>query len=126
MAKAKPCKMAVTALGKTIDDRIGSLGRSKYLFIFEGSPDKFIVVGIPPHPEGVGAGLMVAKALIEGKYDVVVTGTIGKRAFAALKDSGISVKAGCTGTVYEAIRKCAAGELEECKGATFAGKVESW
>ncbi|MDD1769477.1 MAG: hypothetical protein LUO79_00155 [Methanomassiliicoccales archaeon] len=117
----KPCRMAVSSLGNTLDDKVGSLARSKYFFIFEGSPEKFTVVENPSRAPGVEAGLMTAKALIENKVNIVITGTIGRRAYGALKEAGTSVKAGCTGSVFEAVRRCAAGELEECKGATYAG-----
>lgn len=119
----KPCKMAVSSLGNSIDDNVGPLGRSTYFFIFQGSPEKFIVVDNPSRTTGVNAGVATAKALVDAKVDIVVTGTIGKRAFAALKDAGIMVKAGCEATVAEAAAKCAAGELKECEGATFAGKT---
>ena len=117
----KPCRMAVSSLGNTLDDKVGSLARSKYFFLFEGSPERFTVVEHPSRPTGVEAGVVTAKALIEYKVNIVITGTIGRRAYGALKEAGASVKAGCTGTVFEAVRKGAAGELEECKGATYTG-----
>lgn len=119
----KSCKIAVSSMGSTLDDKVGPLARSPYLFLFEGSPDKFSVVENPSRPPGTERGIMTAKVLVEKKVDTVITGTIGRRAYNALNEEGISVKAGCSGSVLQAVRKCASGELEECKGATFAGYI---
>lgn len=58
--------------------------------------------------------------------DILITSTVGPRAFQILRGAEISVKAGCKGTVADAVRRCAAGELKDCHGATYAGDVESW
>ena len=117
----RSCRIAVSSMGKTLDDKVGPLARSPYFFLFEGSPEKFSVVENKSHTPGVEGGVITAMALLETKVDTVITGTIGRRAHTALKEAGISVKAGCTGSVAQAIEKCASGELEKCKGATFAG-----
>jgi predicted Fe-Mo cluster-binding NifX family protein len=117
----KSCRIAVSSMGRNLDDKVGPLARSPYFFLFEGSPENFTLVENLSHTPGVEGGVMAAKALLEKKVDTVITGTIGRRAHTTLKEAGISVKAGCIGSVSQAVRKCASGELEECKGATFAG-----
>jgi predicted Fe-Mo cluster-binding NifX family protein len=123
-ASKKKCKMAVSSLGPGLESKIGSLARCTHFIVFEGSPKEYRVVrsgsSSPPNEKGPSAAQELAKM----KVDIVITSTIGPRAFAILKEGGIEVKAGCKGTVSEAVKKCAAGKLKECKGATYAGNID--
>lgn len=120
----KKCKMAVTSLGGEIDSKIGSLARCTHFIVFEDSPKSYQVVKCDvkgaPNEKGPNAALGLTKLGV----NIVITSTIGPRAFSILKEAGISVKAGCKGIVGEAAMKCAAGKLKECKGATYAGNIE--
>jgi predicted Fe-Mo cluster-binding NifX family protein len=119
----KKCKMAVTSLGGDIDSEIGSLARCTHLIIFEDSPKNYKVLNcnVKGFPDEKGPN--AAQYLTKLGVDIVITSTIGPRAFSILREAGISVKAGCKGRVSEAAMKCAAGKLKECKGATYAGNI---
>lgn len=120
---ANECRIAVSSMGGTLGSKVGPMARCTHFLVFEGSPENYKVVECrskgAPDEKGPNAAQNVAKMQV----GTVITGTIGPRAYRVLKDAGISVKAGCSGTVADAVRKCAAGKLKECKGATFAGKT---
>jgi len=120
----KQCRMAVTGMGGDLDSKIGPLARCNYFVVFEGTPKKFKIVKCEVKGAVDEKGPNVARALTKLDVDIVVTSTIGPRAFSILKDAGVSVKAGCKGKVGEAAIKCAAGKLKECEGATYAGNIQ--
>ena len=103
--------------------KVGPLARCTHFFIFEGSPENFKLVECrvkgAPNEKGPNAAQNISKM----EVGTVITGTIGPRAYKILKDAGISIKAGCSGTVAEAVKKCAAGKLKDCKGATYSGYI---
>ena len=119
----KQCRMAVTSLGDSLGSKIGSLARCNYFVVFEGTPKKYEIVRCEVRGAADEKGPSVARALTKLDVGIVVTSTIGPRAFSILKDAGVSVKAGCKGTVGDAAIKCAAGKLRECEGATYAGNI---
>jgi len=127
MKESKPrkqCRIAVTSAGNDLNSKVSLIGRSSHFILFEGTPERYTVIENASRGVGTESGAEAAKALAETKVDIVITGTIGSHAYRALQEAGISVKAGCSGTIAEAIKKCAAGELAECKGATYAGNIE--
>jgi predicted Fe-Mo cluster-binding NifX family protein len=68
-------------------------------------------------------GPSAAETLAAMDVGTVIVGTVGPRAFRILDEAGVSVKAGCSGKVSTVIKRCAAGKLKECKGATFKGHL---
>jgi predicted Fe-Mo cluster-binding NifX family protein len=118
------CRMAVTSRGRGLDSRVGSLARSPYILVFEGSPDKYSVIEERSQDARDEPGVRAAEALVGKKIAIVITGTIGKSAHEVLKKAGMSVKGGCKGTIADAVKKCAEGRLAECMGATYAGNVD--
>ena len=123
-ASKKKCKMAVSSSGAGIESKISSLARCTHFVLFEGSPDDYRIVKCASAVAPSEKGPKVAQKLTELDVDIVITSTIGPRAFSILKEAGIAVKAGCRGTVEDAVKKCAAGKLKDCKGATYAGNIE--
>ena len=123
-ASKKKCKMAVSSAGADLESKISSLARCSYFVLFEGSPEDYRIVKCGSKEAPNEKGPKVAQKLTELDVDIVITSTIGPRAFSILKEAGIAVKAGCKGTVEDAVKKCAAGRLKDCKGATYAGNIE--
>ncbi len=119
----KECRIAVSSMGRTLSSKVGPLARCPYLIVFEGSPENYQVIESKPKGEANERGPKTAQTLTKMKVGTVITGTIGPRAYKVLGSAGIHVKGGCTGTVRSAIKKCAAGKLEDCKGATIAGHL---
>lgn len=117
----KPCRVAVSSKGDSIDSEVSSIGQSTHFIIFEGSPDSFKVIANEARGQGSDAGLKAANFLRSKDISIVITGTLGQRGFQAFKKAGVTVHAGCSGKVIESIQKCLKGELPECKGATYSG-----
>jgi predicted Fe-Mo cluster-binding NifX family protein len=117
----KPCRVAVSSKGDSIDSEVSSIGQSTHFIIFEGGPDKFRAVVNEAMGQGSDAGIRAANFLRSKDITIVITGTLGQRGFQAFKKAGVTVHAGCSGKVKESIQKCLKGELPECKGATYSG-----
>ncbi len=58
-----------------------------------------------------GAGLQAARKIIRKGADILVTGNIGPRAFAALRAAGVKVVTGAEGRVSDILRQFSDGEL---------------
>jgi predicted Fe-Mo cluster-binding NifX family protein len=118
------CRVAVSSKGDSLDSEIGSIGSSKYFIIFEGRPDKFNVCNNEAMGQGSEASVTAAGLLKSMAVSTIITTSIGERGVLSFQKAGITVHAGCSGTVKEGIQKCLKGELSECKGATYAGPMK--
>jgi predicted Fe-Mo cluster-binding NifX family protein len=118
------CRVAVSSMGSSLDSEIGSLGTSTYFIIFEGRPDTFNVCNNGAMGHGSGAGVKAAGILKSMAVNIVITTNIGEQGVLSFQKAGITVHAGCSGTVKDGIQKCLKGELSECKGATYAGPIK--
>jgi predicted Fe-Mo cluster-binding NifX family protein len=118
---ARPCRLAVTSKGDDLEGEIAPIARSSFFIIFEGDPKNRLVMENLVKKAGSESGVKVAKELAEQKVDIVITGTIGPRAFKQLEGAGIKVHAGCEGRVADALDKCLKGKLPICKKATYGG-----
>lgn len=116
----KPCRVAVSSKGDSIDSEVSSIGQSTHFIIFEGGPDNYRAIGNEARGQGSDAGIKAADLLRAKDIGIVITGTLGRRGFHAFEKAGIDVHAGCSGKVKESIQKCLKGELPQCKGATFS------
>lgn len=117
----RPCRMAVTSTGDDLDSRIAPMARSSFFIIFEGSPENRMVMENLVRKGGSESAIKTAAELAKQKVDIVITGTIGPRAFKELEAAGVKVHAGCEGKVSEALEKCLKGKLPICKKATYGG-----
>lgn len=117
----RPCRMAVTSKGDGLDGEIAPMARSNFFIIFEGSPDNRMVMENLVRKGGSESAIKTAAELAKQKVDIVITGTIGPRAFKQLESAGVKVHAGCEGTVSEILEKCLKGKLPICKKATYGG-----
>lgn len=113
--------MAVTSTGDDLDSRIAPMARSSFFIIFEGSPENRMVMENLVRKGGSESAIKTAAELAKQKVDIVITGTIGPRAFKELEAAGVKVHAGCEGKVSEALEKCLKGKLPICKKATYGG-----
>lgn len=115
----KPCRVAVSSKGDSIDSEVSSIGQSTHFIIFEGSPDNFRAIDNEARGQGSDASIKAASFLRSKGISTVVTGTLGQKGFHAFNKAGVTVHAGCSGKVKESIQKCLKGELPKCKGAVF-------
>ena len=121
-AKGGHCRMAVTCSSGDLQAKIVPLARSAFFIIFEGSPDRFLVMENLIKKAGSESGIRMANELAEQKVDIVITGTIGPKAFKQLESAGVKVHAGCDGNkVSDVLDKCLKGVLPVCDKATYSG-----
>ncbi|NLX46742.1 MAG: hypothetical protein GXY70_01015 [Euryarchaeota archaeon] len=117
----RPCRMAVTSTGDDLDGKIAPMARSSFFIIFEGSPENHLVMENLIKKAGSESGIKAAAELAKQDVDIVITGTIGPKAFKQLEAAGVKVHAGCEGKVSDILDKCLKGKLPICKKATYSG-----
>jgi|GEM_PF-1478388 len=117
----RPCRMAVTSKGDDLDGEIAPMARSSFFIIFEGTPDNRLVMENLVKKGGSESAIRSAAELTKQNVDIVITGTIGPRAFKQLESAGVKVHAGCEGKVSDILEKCLKGKLPVCKKATYGG-----
>jgi len=117
----RPCRMAVTSKGDGLDGEIAPMARSSFFIIFEGSPENSMVMENLVKKGGSESAIKSAAELAKQKVDIVITGTIGPRAFKQLESAGVKVHAGCEGKVSDILEKCLKSKLPVCKKATYGG-----
>ena len=106
-------KVAVTALGPGLDDRVDThFGRAMHFVIADTETGWF-----EPIDNGVnrnamqGAGIASAELVSDAGVQAVITGHLGPKAFSALGAAGIPGYDGSGMSVREAIAAFAAGTL---------------
>lgn len=105
-------KVAVTAAGPRMDDRVDSrFGRCRWFVVVETSTLDFEPVENTGVNSASGAGVASARLLADRGVETVLTGKCGPKALATLQAAGIEVFTGADGTVRETVAKLAAGEL---------------
>ena len=65
-----------------------------------------------------GAGIQTAQMIIDAGANVVISGNVGPKAFAALQAAGIDVYTAASGTARSVIEDFGSGKLEKVQGAT--------
>lgn len=68
-----------------------------------------------------GAGIQAAETVANTGAEILLTGHVGPKAFRALKAAGITMYTGITGSVEDALREYAAGNLDEAIDADVEG-----
>ena len=68
-----------------------------------------------------GAGIQAAETVANAGVEFLLTGHVGPKAFRALKAAGIVTYTGITGSVEDALREYAAGNLNEAINADVEG-----
>lgn len=117
-------KVAVSALGPTLDDMVDShFGRALWFIVADSEQDGFEAIDNAANKGAMGgAGTGAAELVSDRGARAVVTGHLGPNAFNALKAAGIPGFSGVGRTVREAIAAVAAGELDEL---TEAGEAHA-
>lgn len=97
-------KIGVIAEGDTLDSYVADdFGHAPYFLIVDMNTLDFIVVE-NEHKDAVsGAGMLVAKAIVDLGVDAVIVGGIGPHGYEILSDAGITVSADEDGTVEESV-----------------------
>ena len=117
-------KVAVSALGPTLDDKVDShFGRALWFIVADSEQDGFEAIDNAVNKGAMGgAGTGAAEIVSDRGVQAVVTGHLGPNAFKALGAAGIPGYDGVGRTVRDAVSAFVAGELE---GLTEAGEAHA-
>ena len=107
-------KVAITSSGKTLADPIDMhFGRAKYFILADTETGQAVAYDNAQNLHAAqGAGIQSAETVARLGAETVVTGSVGPKAYKALKTAGIDialVESVCPGT--EALRRFKDGEL---------------
>ena len=97
-------KIAISATGGSLNAQVAqSFGRCEYFIIVDSDTMKFEPVSNPSTSMMGGAGPAAAKVINDKNSKVLLTGVVGPNAENVLKQYGIEVVQGTSGTVKEAV-----------------------
>jgi predicted Fe-Mo cluster-binding NifX family protein len=107
-------KICVTSSGSTLDSMIDPrFGRCAYFIIADPVTLDFEAVANEAAMTSGGAGIRAAQTVTSMNIEAVLTGSVGPNAFPALKEAGVRVLAGVSGTVRSAIESYNKNMLQE-------------
>jgi predicted Fe-Mo cluster-binding NifX family protein len=100
-------KIAITSQGEQLSSKIDPrFGRARFLIFYDSATKHFKVHDNSRNlTVDHGAGIRVAKMVLDESADVLITGQIGPKAQQALEFAHIQVLQGYSGTVEEALRQ---------------------
>ncbi|PIE68559.1 MAG: dinitrogenase iron-molybdenum cofactor biosynthesis protein [Deltaproteobacteria bacterium] len=106
-------KIAVTSSGQDLSSPVDPrFGRAAYIIIVDSATMAFEAVDNQKNVQAFkGAGIQAATMVSEKGAEALLTGYCGPNAFKTLQAAGVKVVQDVTGTVEEAVQRCAAGEL---------------
>ena len=113
-------KLVVTSQGLVLTSLVDPrFGRAKYFLVINTETDEVRAVDNGANLNATqGAGIQAGRKVIELGVEAVVTGHVGPKALATLQAGWVSVFAGATGTVAEAIEQFRNGDLDLVQSAT--------
>jgi predicted Fe-Mo cluster-binding NifX family protein len=117
-------KLAVSALGTTLDDRVDErFGRAEYLLLVDATSLEVETVDNTANRNALqGSGIGAAEAVASRGATIVITGHLGPKAYTALGAAGVAGFEGSGMTVRDAIGAWERGELQPLvEGEAHAG-----
>lgn len=106
-------KIAVSALGPTLDDRVDArFGRAAYLVIVDSDSGSFDALDNRDSQQALeGAGIASAERIAAQGVGALITGHLGPKAYRALAAAGVKGYDGSGNTVREALEALKSGKL---------------
>jgi predicted Fe-Mo cluster-binding NifX family protein len=105
-------KIAVSASGPYLNSPVDPrFGRCQYLTIVDTDTMGFEAVPNPAANAAGGAGIQAAQMVVQKDVEMVLTGRCGPNASEVFEASGVPITTGVDGTVEDAAKRCAKGEL---------------
>jgi predicted Fe-Mo cluster-binding NifX family protein len=89
----------------------GSFGRCPYYAFYDTESDRFEIVRNPATNAMGGAGIQAAQFIVNRGTKVVLTVNMGPNSGEVLKEAGIKIITGVTGTLREAVERYKNGEF---------------
>ncbi len=103
-------KIAVTAIGPSLDDQVEPrFGRAPYFLFIDSETMEFEAIQNPNVAAGGGAGIQSAQLMSEHGVQYILTGNCGPNAFQVFGAAGIKVIVGVSGIVRQAVEQFKAG-----------------
>jgi predicted Fe-Mo cluster-binding NifX family protein len=107
-------KIVLTAKGKEasspVDERFG---RAEYFILYDDAAQTYSVINNPGQYENSGAGVKASQIVIDAGAEVVITGSLGPKAFMVLRDAGIRGYQNHPGTLEEMVVAFKEEKLQE-------------
>ncbi len=110
-------RIAITVSGKDLDTEMDPrFGRAQYILIVDTDGTIIDVIDNAENRAAMGgAGISAAKLLSDRKVNVLLTGSTGPNARAALGAAGIEICEGMCGTARHALERFNSGEVSYVK-----------
>jgi predicted Fe-Mo cluster-binding NifX family protein len=116
-------QICITSQGDNLESKIDPrFGRAAYFIIIDTDNMESESIQNPYIQAGGGAGIQAAQFVANKGVKVVITGNIGPNSFQVLKEAGLSVISGVSGSVKSAIEKYKNGELKSVENPTVKQK----
>jgi predicted Fe-Mo cluster-binding NifX family protein len=102
-------------LSSDVDPRFG---RARYFVVYDDETESHEVIDNEKNLNAAaGAGIQSAMNVVQTGCEWVVSGHMGPKALTVLKEAGIKIGVGASGSVSDAIKQFAAGEIHEVDSA---------
>ena len=114
-------KVGVSASGRDLNARVDDrFGRCPWFLVVDSDSLEFEAVENRHAEEGMGAGMVAAKDLIDVHVDAVISGQVGPKAYEVLKALNIDIFLASGGMrVKDALGKLKRGELRKMEMRVF-------
>jgi len=110
-------RIAIASTGETLESEVDRrFGRAAYFIIVDTETMDFSTFGNDRIAAEEKAGIGAAKAVAGAGVQSVLTGNCGANAERILRNVGVRLYSGVTGTVLEAIELFQSGKLIEARG----------
>lgn len=120
-------KIAVSSQGPDLASRVDPrFGRAIYFIVYDLDTDDYVALPNAENADAAqGAGILTAQSIARQNVDLVVSGNVGPKAFAALRAAGVKMVAWDKGTVVEAVQYVRSGEFKSLGDANVQGHWQS-
>ena len=116
-------QICITSQSDNLESEIDPrFGRAAYFIIINTDTMESESIQNPYIQAGGGAGIQAAQFVANKEVKAVITGNIGPNSFQVLKEAGLSVISGVSGSVKNAIEKYKNGELKSVENPTVKQK----
>ena len=115
-------KIAITATGPSLDDRVEArFGRAPYYLFVDPETMEVEAVQNPNVAAGGGVGIQSAQLMSDHGVQHVLTGNCGPNAFQVFSAAGIQVIVGVSGIARQAVEQFKAGAFTATNQPNVAG-----
>ena len=115
-------KIAVSSTGNTLDSMVDSrFGRCPTFIIIDTDTMEFQAYSNDAVSSAHGAGIGAAQGIAKLGAKAILTGQVGPNAHMALRNAGVQMFVGASGTIREAVEAYKKGVLKSVSSPTVQG-----